>query len=363
METPAITSHENPSRGRERTSSMTPEGTVELRTRYMGLALEHPIVASASPLSEHLDTIKRMEDAGAAAVVMFSLFEEQLAHEAAALEHFTSCGSNSFAEALSYFPSTHEYDVGAQQYLELLRRAHESVDIPIMASLNGMTNAGWIDYAKEMEQAGADAIELNVFYIPASLDISGREVEDRYVEIAAHVKGAVSIPVALKLSPFFSAFGHMAKRLDDVGIDGLVLFNRFYQPDFDIESLEVSLSLELSKPAEIRLPLTWIAILYGRVRASLAATRGVHSATEVVKYVMAGADAVMTTSALLNNGVEFLGTLRRDLEDWMEARGYRSLEQMKGSMSQRNVADPTAFERGNYIKMLEHYKQALPMQR
>lgn len=329
---------------------------MDLRTRYLKLDLDHPIVASASPLSEDLDNIKRMEDAGAAAVVMFSLFEEQIRQEAAAMEHFTSYGVDSFAEALSYFPETEEYQVGAEQYLDLLRRGRESVDIPIVASLNGMTNAGWIDYAKHMEEAGAHAIELNIFYIPAGLDTSGRDVEDQYVEILKHVKGAVSIPIALKLSPFFSAFGNMAKRLDDAGADGLVLFNRFYQPDFDIEQLEVSLSLELSSPSEIRLPLTWIAILRGRIRASLAATRGVHTAEEVVKYVMAGADAVMTTSALLKNGIGFLETLRRDLEDWMEARGYESLDQMKGSMSQQNVADPTAFERGNYVRILEHYK-------
>ena len=330
--------------------------TVDLRTKYLGLELEHPIIASASPLSENLDNIKRMEDAGASAVVMFSLFEEQLRQEAAAMEHFTSVGSDSFAEALSYFPQSGEFQVGAERYLNLLRDARASVDIPVIASLNGMTNAGWIDYAKHLEEAGADAIELNVFYIPANIETSGKEVEDRYVEILSHVKGAVSIPIALKLSPFFSAFGHMAKRLDDAGADGLVLFNRFYQPDFDVEQLEVSLSLELSSASEIRLPLTWIAILHGRIRASLAATRGVQSAEEVVKYTMAGADAVMTTSALLRNGIGFLKTLRSDLADWMQSRGYHSIEQIKGAMSQRNVADPTAFERGNYVKILEHYK-------
>jgi dihydroorotate dehydrogenase (fumarate) len=334
------------------------EKTVDLRTNYLGLELDHPIVASASPLSEDLDNIKRMEDAGAAAVVMFSLFEEQLRQEAAAMEHFTSVGSDSFAEALSYFPSSGEFQVGAERYLDLLRKARKTVDIPIIASLNGMTDAGWIDYAKHLEEAGAHAIELNVFYIPANIDTSGREVEDRYVEILSHVKSAVSIPVALKLSPFFSAFANMAKRLDDAGADGLVLFNRFYQPDFDIEQLEVALSLELSSASEIRLPLTWIAILHGRIRASLAATRGVQSAEEIVKYTMAGADAVMTTSALLKNGIGFLRTLRDDLTDWMDSRGYASINQMKGSMSQQNVADPTAFERGNYIKILEHYKHA-----
>lgn len=329
---------------------------MDLRTRYMGLDLEHPIIASASPLSESLANIKHMEDAGAAAVVMFSLFEEQIRQEAAALEHYTTFGGDSFAEALSYFPETEEFDVGADKYLDLLRRARESVDIPVIASLNGTSDSGWIDYARNLEQAGASALELNVYYIPADLDTSGREVEDRYVEILKHVKGSVNIPVALKLSPFFSAFGHMARRLDEAGVDGLVLFNRFYQPDFDIERLEVALSLELSDPSEIRVPLTWIAILYGRIGASLAATRGVHNATEIVKYVMAGADAVMTTSALLKNGIDRLTDLHDDLIEWMESRDYRSLEQMKGSMSQQNVADPTAFERGNYIKVLEHYK-------
>jgi dihydroorotate dehydrogenase (fumarate) len=329
---------------------------VDLRTNYLGLELEHPIVASASPLSEDLGNIKRMEDAGAAAVVMFSLFEEQIRQEEAAMEHLTSFGSDSFAEALSYFPAADEYQVGAEQYLNLLRRASESVDIPVIASLNGMTNAGWIDYAQKMEEAGAHAIELNVYYIPSNPDVSGRDVEARYIEILKHVKSVVSIPIALKLSPFFSAFAHMAMQLDDAGVDGLVLFNRFYQPDFDIDQLEVALSLELSEPTEVRLPLTWIAILYGRVRASLAATRGVHSAQDVIKYVMAGADAVMTTSALLKQGIDFLGTLRGDLVSWMEDREYRSIEQMKGSMSEQNVPDPTAFQRGNYMKILEHFR-------
>ena len=335
---------------------MKRESNVDLHTNYLGIELDHPIVASASPLSEDLDNIKRMEDAGAAAVVMFSLFEEQIRQETAALEHLTSVGSDSFAEALSYFPDREDYHVGAEQYLNLLRRARESVDVPVIASLNGITDAGWIDYAREMEEAGAAAIELNVYYIPSGAEISGREVEARYVEILNHVKGAVSIPIAMKLSPFFSAFAHMAGQLDRAGADGLVMFNRFFQPDFDIEQLEVSPSLELSDPTEIRLPLTWIAILFGRVRASLAATSGVHSAHDVIKYVMAGADAVMTTSALLQYGLDFLGTLRRDLVSWMEERGYDSIGQMKGSMSQQNVSDPTAFQRGNYMKVLKHFR-------
>ncbi len=331
---------------------------MDLRTRYMGIELRNPLVASSSPLSEDIVNIRRIEDAGAAAVVMFSLFEEQIRHEEEAMTHLTSYGAESFGEALSYFPEVEEFHVGAEQYLDLIRRAREAVDIPIIASLNGLTDEGWIDYAKLMEEAGANAIELNVFYIPADIETTGREVEERYIEIVKHVKGAVRLPVALKLSPFFSAFGNMARRLDEAGVDGLVLFNRFYQPDFDIDHLEVALSLELSQPSEIRLPLAWIAMLYGRVGASLAATRGVHSAAEIIKYVMAGADAVMTTSALLKNGIGHAEQLLRELEEWMEAREYASIEQMKGSMSEQNVADPTAFKRGNYVRMLEQYKSA-----
>jgi len=331
---------------------------MDLRTTYMGIELKNPLVASASPLSEDIDNIKRMEDAGVAAAVMFSLFEEQIRHEEEAVEHLTSFGANSFPEALSYFPDVEEFHIGAEQYLELIRRAREAVDIPIIASLNGLTNEGWIDYAERMEEAGASAIELNVYYIAADLETTAQEVEDRYVEIVKHVKQAVAVPVALKLSPFFSAFGNMARRLDEAGVDGLVLFNRFYQPDFDIERLEVSLSLELSETSEIRLPLTWIAMLYGRLRASLAATRGVHGAAEIIKYVMAGADAVMTTSALLKHGIGHVSQLLGDLEEWMENREYASIAQMKGSMSEKNVTDPTAFQRGNYVRILEQYKSA-----
>jgi dihydroorotate dehydrogenase (fumarate) len=329
---------------------------MDLRTSYMGMELQHPIVVSASPLAESVDNIKRMEDAGAAAVVMFSLFEEQLRHESAALEHLMEAGTESFAESLSYFPEIDDYHVGPDRYLNILRRASEAVDIPIIGSLNGVTSEGWVDCAKQMQQAGAKGIELNVYYIPADLNLSGREVEQRYLEVLKAVKTAVSIPVALKLSPFFSSIGQMAKQFDEAGADALVLFNRFYQPDFDLDKLEVVPNLNLSTPNEIRLPLLWIAILYGRVKASLAATRGVHSTTEVIKYLMAGADVVMTTSALLKNGIGFLTTLLNDLKAWIEQKGYVSVKQMKGSMSQQNVADPTAFERANYIKILESYK-------
>jgi dihydroorotate dehydrogenase (fumarate) len=322
----------------------------------MGMELKHPIVASSSPLSGSVANIKRMEDAGAAAVVMFSLFEEQLKHESAALEHLMTAGTESFAESLSYFPEVDDYTVGPDSYLELLRQASEAVDIPIIGSLNGITNTGWIEYAQLMQQAGAKGIELNIYYIPADLTTSSHEVEQRYIEIVKAVKAAVTVPVAVKLSPFFSAIGSMAKALDDAGADALVLFNRFYQPDFDLETLEVAPNLQLSTPDEVRLPLLWIAVLYGRLLASLGATRGVHTPVEVVKYLMAGADVVMTTSALLKNGIDYLTILRDGLRTWMEMHHYVSVRQMKGSMSQRNVADPTAFERANYIKTLESYK-------
>jgi len=329
---------------------------MDLTTTYMGMKLKHPIVASSSPLSGSVAGVKRLEDAGAAAVVLFSLFEEQLKHESAALEHLMMAGTESFAESLSYLPEIDDYTVGPDTYLDLLRRASEAVDIPVIGSLNGITNSGWIEYAQLMQQAGAKGIELNIYYIPADLTTSGRAVEERYIEIVKAVKASVTIPVAVKLSPFFSAIGSMAKALDEAGADALVLFNRFYQPDFDLEKLEVAPNLNLSTADEIRLPLLWIAVLYGKLRASLGATRGVHTPIEIVKYLMAGADVVMTTSALLKNGVDYLSTLRNGLQTWMEMNQYHSVAQMKGSMSQQNVADPTAFERANYIKTLESYK-------
>jgi dihydroorotate dehydrogenase (fumarate) len=312
-------------------------------------------VASASPLSNSLDGIRRLEDVGAAAIVMFSLFEEQIKRENAAFEQLLNSGTESFAESLDYFPALEDYDTGPDQYLNLIQQAKAAVDIPIIASLNGMTNSGWIDYAKKIEQAGADALELNIFYIP-DLTHSGQEIETRYLAILKSVKTVISIPVALKLSPFFSSIGHMMQQLDTAGADGLVLFNRFYQPDFDIQTLNVNPTLQLSSNSEIRLPLLWIAMLYGKLNASLAATRGVHSHIEVIKYLLAGADAVMTTSALLKNGPEILKTFVYGLEQWMMARGYESVSEMRGVMSQQNVNNPEAFERANYIRILESFK-------
>lgn len=329
---------------------------MDLSTRYMGLKLKHPLVASASPLSGSIDGMKRLEDGGAAAIVMFSLFEEQIHHENETFDHLMEVGTESFAESLSYFPAVEDYHVGPESYLSLLRMASEALDIPIIASLNGVSSEGWCDYARQLEQAGAKGLELNVYYIPADLTVTGREVEERYLAVLRSVKEVVSIPVAMKLSPYFSAMGHMARQLEQAGADGLVLFNRFYQPDFDLEKLAVLPSLELSTSAEIRLPLLWLAILHGRLRCSLAATTGVHSAGEVIKYLLAGADVVMSTSALLKHGPEHLGKLLEGLRSWMQAQGFSNLNQLRGVLSQRKVENPTAFERANYLKVLEGHK-------
>jgi dihydroorotate dehydrogenase (fumarate) len=332
---------------------------MDLRTTYMGLALKNPLVASASPLAESVDKIKRMEDAGASAVVMFSVFEEQLRQESAVLEYALNAGTESFGEALSYFPAMEDYQVKPDRYLQIIEKASQSTHIPIIGSLNGVTNEGWINYAKSIEQAGAKGLELNVYWIPTDPKMTSAEVEQHYLDIVKTVKGAVKIPVALKLSPFFSAFANFAQRVDAQGVDALVLFNRFYQPDFDLEELEVVPQLNLSTPYEIRLPLLWIAILHGRLKCSLGATRGVHSAAEIIKYIMAGADVAMTTSALLQKGIDHLRVLLNDLEQWMEAHEYGSVRQMKGCLSQKHVADPSAYERANYIKVLESYKAVL----
>ena len=331
---------------------------MDLTTSYMGLALKNPFVASASPLSENVDTIRRLEDHGASAVVLFSLFEEQIRHDRDAMEHFMGLGTESFGEALSYFPEVDDYDVGPAQYLELIRKASAAVDIPVIASLNGVTERGWVDFAKDMQNAGANGIELNVYYIPTEMYRTGAQVEQQYLDVLRAVKAAVTIPVAIKVGPYFSSFAHMAGQLDGAGADALVLFNRFYQPDFDIETRAVVPSLSLSKPEEMRLPLLWIALLHGRVMASLAATTGVHSPVEAIKYVMAGADVVMSTSAVLQQGPAFLTRLVADVSGWMEKKGYASVAQMRGSMSQQSIPDSTAFVRGNYIRVLESYKAA-----
>jgi dihydroorotate dehydrogenase (fumarate) len=324
----------------------------DLTTTYLGLPLAHPLVASAGPISHDLDGIRRLEDGGAAAIVLFSLFEEQIRSENEALEHLAAAGAHTSAESDSYFPTASGFEVGPEAYLNLVRRARESVRVPIIASLNGVTSEGWVDYACQLHEAGAHAIELNMFHIPADLRVTGREVEQQYEDVVNAVSGAVPIPVAVKMSPFFSATGEMAQRFIRAGARGLVLFNRFYQPDFDLASMNVAPTLELSSPTEIRLPLLWLAILHGRIEASLAATTGVHTPAEVAKYLLAGADVTMTTSALLKHGPGHLRTLVRGLDEWMERKGFSAVASIKGSMSQRNVADPTAFERANYVKII-----------
>jgi len=329
---------------------------MDLKTTYMGLDLKNPIVPSASPLSENLDNIRRMEDAGASAVVMYSLFEEQITLESHQLDHYLSYGTEGFAEALSYFPDMETYKVGPDDYLDRIRRAKEAVDIPIIGSLNGVSTGGWIEYARKIEEAGADALELNVYYIPTDLNMAGSEVEQMYLDVLRDVKKVVSIPVAMKLCPFFSATANMAHRLAQAGADALVLFNRFYQPDFDLENLEVVPRIVLSSTYEMTLPLRWIAILYGRVPVDFAVTSGVHSVEEVLKGLMAGAKVTMMTSELLKNGIPRIGQILEGMVQWMEECEYESVVQMQGSMSQKNVGEPAAFERANYMKMLSSWR-------
>lgn len=330
--------------------------TIDLTTRYLGMTLRTPLVASASPLSEDVDKIKRLEDSGAAAVVLYSLFEEQLRHEKAALEHHLSAGTESFAEALSYFPEPQDFVLGPEQYLEHIRRAKQAVAIPIIASLNGTSLGNWTQYARQMQQAGADAIELNVYYIPTDSSLSSDSVEQTYLDIVAAVKSCVTIRVAVKISPFFTNMASMARRLCDAGADGLVLFNRFYQPDINLEQLEVEPGVILSTPFALRLPLRWIAILWGRVPADLAATSGVHHAEDVVKLLMVGASVTMMCSALLRHGIEHVRTVEDRLHGWLAEHEYESVRQLQGSMSQQHCADPAAFERANYMKALHSYR-------
>jgi dihydroorotate dehydrogenase (fumarate) len=329
---------------------------MDITTKYMGMNLRSPIVVSASPLSEDVANIKKMEDAGAAAVVLYSLFEEQILLEQKEVFYHTTAGTYSFAEALTYFPEADEYRVGPDGYLDLIRKAKEAVNIPIIASLNGSTNGGWIDYAKKMQEAGADAIELNIYYIPTDMNLSSLDIENNYIEIVKHVKSAVSIPVAVKLSPFFTNMANLAKRIDEVGADALVLFNRFYQPDIDLDNLEVRPQIQLSHSSAARLPMRWIAILKGRIKADLAATSGIQSSDDVIKMLLSGANVTMMCSALLKNGIYHISQVEKEIIEWMTEKEYESVQQMQGSMSQQNVADPSAFERAQYMKALTNYR-------
>ena len=331
---------------------------MNLTTRYLGFKLRTPLVPSASPLSEKIDNIKRMEDAGAAAVVFHSLFEEQIRRDHHDLEFYLEQGTESYAESLSYFPVRPEFKVGPEAYLDHIAQAKAAVDIPIIGSLNGSTVGGWLAYARQIEQAGADALELNIYSIPSDPDISGEDIEAHYLSILAAIKAQVKIPVAMKLSPFFTNFARFARRADREGADGLVLFNRFYQPDIELETLEISPNILLSTPMAMRLPMRWIAMLYGRIGASLAATSGIHRATDALKMLMAGADVTMLCSILLRRGIEHIQVIEREMREWMEEHEYESVEQLKGSMSQKNCPDPSAFERAQYMRALETYPAA-----
>lgn len=334
---------------------------IDLSTNYLGLKLRTPLVASASPLSRDVDSVCRLEDAGASAVVLYSLFEEQLHQEEAELEFRLAQSANTSAESLTFFPQPSEFQTGPEGYLEHIRKSKAAVKIPIIASLNGATLGGWTKFAKEIERAGADAIECNIYSLPTDPSVSSAEVENTYIEILRAVKSVVKIPVAVKLSPFFSNIAHVAHRFDQAGANGLVLFNRFYQPDIDLEELEVRPNVLLSTGQSIRLPLTWIGILYGRVKAVLAATSGVHHAEDVIKLLMVGANVTMLCSALMRNGVNHLRHVERGMQEWMDAHEYESVQQMRGSMSQMKCADPTAFERAQYmraVKGMHHVQMA-----
>lgn len=329
---------------------------VELKTNYLGLTLKNPVVASSSPLSEKVESVQALEEAGVSAVVMYSLFEEQIIHESLELDHFLNRDAESYAEALTYFPEAGRYTLKPEAYLEQVKKLKAAVNIPIIGSLNGVSSGGWIEYAQKIEAAGADALELNLYYLPTDLEMSSQDLENAYSDLVHNVCTQVEIPVAVKLSPSITALPNFARRLVEAGAKGLVLFNRFYQPDFDLENLEVTPNLKLSTSDELRLPLRWIAILYGRVEADFGLTSGVHKSTDVIKAMMAGAKVTLLTSTLLKKGPARAAKILAKMEKWMEENEYESIQQMQGSMSQQAVADPSAFERANYMKVLNSYK-------
>jgi dihydroorotate dehydrogenase (fumarate) len=328
---------------------------VDLTTTYLGLQLKNPLVASPSPLTEKVENVKRMEEAGIAAIVMYSLFEEQIIHESLELDHFLNRGTETYAESLTYFPNIGRYSLAPDKYLERLEKNKRAVNIPVMGSLNGVSNGGWIEYARKIQDAGADALELNIYYLPTDLKLTSDQMEENYLNLVNNVHSKVSIPLAVKLPPFFTALPNFANRLVEAGADGLVLFNRFYQPDFDLENLEVTPNLVLSNSDELRLPLRWIAILYGKVKTDLALTTGVHTGEDAIKAMMAGANVAMTTSALLKRGTSAIPQILGGMEAWMTEHEYQSVTQMRGSMSQGSVAEPASFERANYMKVLNSY--------
>ncbi len=326
-----------------------------LSTTYLGLKLKNPLVASAGPLAQEIGHILHMEDAGISAVVLHSLFEEQINIESDALDEYLSSGTESFAESLSYFPDLASYNIGPDGYVEHLRKAKQAVDIPVIGSLNGVSTGGWIRYAKLIEEAGADALELNIYYMPTDPAVDAATIEQMYTDLVSHVRASIRIPIAVKLGPFFSSIPNIVAKLDQAGADGIVLFNRFYQPDLDLETLDVFPNLVLSNSSELLLRLHWVALLYGRVKADLAITGGVHTAEDVIKAMMVGGKCAMMTSALLRQGIDYASRLEQDLIRWMEEHEYESIEQMQGSMSARNVAHPAAFHRANYMKVLSSF--------
>jgi dihydroorotate dehydrogenase (fumarate) len=330
---------------------------VDLTTSYLGMKLKNPLVASASPLSEKVETAKRLEEAGIAAIVMYSLFEEQIIHESLELDHFLNQGADRFQEAMSYLPDMGRYTLAPDIYVSTVSKIKQAVSVPVIGSLNGVSTGGWIKYAQKIEAAGADALELNLYFLPTDPNLSSAEIEDNYVQLVGDVRKSIKIPIAVKLSPFFTAIPNMAKRLTEAGADGLVLFNRFYQPDFDLEQLEVVPNLVLSTSQELRLPLRWIAILSGQMDVDFALTTGVHTTEDVLKAMMAGASVAMMTSELLQHGVDRTAEILAGLEKWMIEHEYESIQQMKGSMSQKSVGQPAAFERANYMKVLSSYRQ------
>lgn len=328
----------------------------DLSTTYLGLKLRNPVVASASPLSKKIDRAKKLDDAGIGAIVMFSLFEEQIIQESLELNHYLDRGTNSYPEALSYLPDGGMYAVNPEKYLSQVTGLKKAVSVPVIGSLNGVSKGGWTNYARRIQEAGADALELNLYYIPIDLEATSNDIEDMQVELVAEVKSAITIPLAVKISPFVTSIPNFVKRLVEAGADGLVLFNRFYQPDFDLDELEILHSLDLSTPAEMRLPLRWISILSGKVNTDFALTSGVHSHTDVVKAMMSGAKVAMMASSLLHNGEQSVGPLLSGLETWMVDHEYQSIRQMQGSMSQNSVKEPAAFERANYMKVLGSFR-------
>jgi dihydroorotate dehydrogenase (fumarate) len=329
---------------------------IDLSTTYLGLKLKNPLVASASPLSQKVETAKELEEAGIAAIVMYSLFEEQIIHESLELDHFLFYGSESSAEIDSFYPQSGTYTLKADAYIETLKKIKQAVKIPVIGSLNGVSTGGWIKYAKKIEDAGADALELNLYFLPTDTGLTATQIEENYITLVSDVRKSVKIPLAVKLSPFFTAIPNIAKRLAEAGANGLVLFNRFYQPDFDLENLEVIPNLVLSTSNELRLPMRWIAILYGHINADLALTSGIHTAEDVIKACMAGASVAMTTSELLAEGIGRVPVILADMEKWMTRHEYESINQMKGSLSQKSVKEPAAFERANYMKVLNSFK-------